>query len=251
MEQSKLISYCNDLLTISNVSDYCPNGLQVAGDNRQVKKVALGVSISLEFIEKAIQEKTDLIITHHGLIWDKDSRVIEGPLREKLHLLLANGVAAAAYHLPLDFHPEIGNNVQLAEKIGLKNLRTISPTGEYAEAVVGETDKNTIEELSGHVETLLTRKPMVLPFGKPAIKTVMIITGGAQNYFLSAVEQQVDCFLTGEASEKNYSMSKEYRIHFIGAGHYATEKFGILALGEHIKETFGIPCQFLDFPNPL
>jgi dinuclear metal center YbgI/SA1388 family protein len=251
MNQFEIVSYCSKLLNICEVKDFCPNGLQVEGDGRTIKKIALGVSISYEVIEKAIEINADLILTHHGMIWDKDSRRIQGPFRKKIFKLLQSGIASAAYHLPLDFHPQLGNNIQLAEHLGLKDIRRIPEASESAEAVMGTTECGTLERFAEFVKDKLERKPLVLPFGNKLVEKVVIITGGAQNYFLTAVETGADCFLTGEVSEKNYSMSQEYEISFIGAGHYATEKYGIIALGEHLQEKFGFETHFIDIANPI
>ncbi len=251
MNQNDIINHCSELLKVSEIKDFCPNGLQIEGDNREVNKIALGVSISHEVILKAIEANADLIITHHGMIWEKDSRRIAGPFRKKIHELLKHGIAAAAYHLPLDFHPQLGNNIQLAKHLELNDI-VISPgSGEHAEYVLGRTGIETTEEFVRFVEEKLDRKPLVLPFGGERIEKVVIITGGAQNYFLTAVENGADCFLTGEVSEKNYSMSQEYEINYISAGHYATEKYGIIALGQHLQDKFGIEAEFIDVPNPI
>jgi dinuclear metal center YbgI/SA1388 family protein len=251
MEQHQVIAYCDELLKISTIKDYCPNGLQVEGDNRSVHTIALGVSISLEFIEKAIGIGADLILTHHGMIWDKNSRRITGPFRKKLAALFESGIAAAAYHLPLDFHPRLGNNIQLANCLELKEIEPITTVEDQVEAVMGKTDHKTITEFAALVERKLNRKPLVLPFGKDPISKVVVMTGGAQGYYLTAVDNGANCFLTGEVSEMNYTMSQEYELHFISAGHYATEKFGILALGSHLRNEFDIPCEFIEIDNPL
>ncbi|MBU2514156.1 Nif3-like dinuclear metal center hexameric protein [bacterium] len=251
MKQAEIINYCNQLLDIAVHKDFCPNGLQVEGDQREVKRIAIGVSITLELIEKAIKDSADMIITHHGMIWDKDPRIISGPFRKKIKLLLDNGLAAAAYHLPLDYHLELGNNVQLARVLQLSDIKTIPENADFAEAIIGKTVESSIEDFSDFVSEQLIRPPIVLPFGKKRISKVVIITGGAQNYFMTAVENGADCFITGEASEKNYAMSQEYGVHFISAGHYATEKYGILALGEHLSEKFGIDSNFIEIDNPI
>jgi dinuclear metal center YbgI/SA1388 family protein len=251
MDQHELIHYCNSFLNIDMFEDYCPNGLQVEGDNRTVHTIALGVSITLELIEKAIRSDADLIITHHGLLWNNDDRCIKGPLRNKLARLFDHGIAAAAYHLPLDFHPEIGNNVQLAHKIGLTDLSKFAETAHYAEAIMGRPSQTTILDLSKHIEKVLKRKPTVLPFGEEFIDSVAVITGGAQGFFLKAIEAGADCFITGEISEKNFAMSQEYGVHFISAGHYATEQFGIQALGSILEKEFDLSCQFIPIQNPI
>ena len=251
MNQSEIIEYCDQLLDITKFKDYCPNGLQIEGDHRQVQKITIGVSISLEFIDKAIKSDSDLIITHHGLIWDKDERIIRGPMRQKIQRLLNHGIAAAAYHLPLDFHPELGNNAQLAMKLDLKNLIPFAETGSYAEGIIGETTISSIDAFSEHVAQVLNRKPTTLPYGPDKIKKVAIVTGGAQGYFLDAIEAGADCFITGEISERNFTMSREYGVHFISAGHYSTEIFGIQALGDHLTNQFDLRTEYIDIPNPI
>lgn len=251
MIQSEIIKYCDELLNVEYYKDYCPNGLQIEGDNRQVNKIVIGVSISLEFIEKAIEADADLIITHHGLIWDRDDRIIRGPLKRKIHLLLNHGIAAAAYHLPLDFHPELGNNVQLAEKIGLKELRPFSQTPQYAQGILGITSQKSITAFGDHLENVLGRPPLTLPYGPDKINNIAIVTGGAQGFFLEAIEAGADCFITGEISEQNFAMSREYAVHFISAGHYTTEKFGIQALGKSLEKVVPLSVEFIDIPNPI
>ncbi len=251
MDQMEIIAYCNDLLNIQTFQDFCPNGLQVEGDHRHVKKVVLGVSISVELIQKAIQKKADLILTHHGFLWNKDDRVIKGPYKQKIKLLLDYGIAAAAYHLPLDYHPELGNNIQLAKSLGLTEIEAFSPVGAYFEAVMGKTKLENIDKLTKEVGSVLKRKPTVLSFGKHYITKVAVATGGAQNFFTNAIENGADCFITGEISEKNFAMSQEYEVHFISAGHYATETFGIQALGKHLENQFDLSCEFIDIDNPV
>jgi len=251
MNQNEIIKYCNDLLDIDIFKDYCPNGLQIDGDGRSVKKIAIGVSISLEFINKAIELGADMIITHHGLIWDRDERIIRGPMKKKIHQLLNSGIAAAAYHLPLDFHPELGNNAQLASRLGLKDLSPFAEKPKFAEGVLGKTEPTDINSFTTHIETVLDRTPMVMPYGPEKIKTIAIVTGGAQGYFSEAIEAGADCFITGEISEQNFSMSREYGVHFISAGHYSTERFGIEALGNHLQRKFSLQIENINIYNPI
>lgn len=251
MKQYEIIQYCNELLQIEAFSDYSPNGLQVEGDGREVTKIVIGVSISIDLIEKAIDNNADLIITHHGLFWNKDERIIRGPLKRKLKLLLENGLASAAYHLPLDFHPQLGNNVQLAERLGLRDLKPFAETPRYAQGIMGETDILSINELSEVVSQALGREPTVLPFGPEKIRTVAIVTGGAQGYFLEAIDAGADCFVTGEISEQNYTMSREFGVHFISAGHYSTEMFGIQSLGHNLTSQLDVQVEFVHIPNPV
>ncbi len=248
MKSAEIIEYCNQYLNIQSYQDYCPNGLQVEGDNRKVKKIILGVSASLELFEKAQEEQADLILVHHGLFWKKDSPVIQGPLRKRVAYLLHHGIALAGYHLPLDFHPQVGNNVQLAQQFNAKLLE--NQNAEF-EGVLAEIQPCSIEKLGQFVESTLQRTPLVLPFGKTTVRTLGILTGAAQNYFVSAIQAKVDCFITGEVSENNFAMSQEYGVHFIAAGHYHTERYGIQALGKHLEKQFSIETQFLEIFNPI
>lgn len=251
MKQKEVIDYIDEYLSVEKFSDYCPNGMQVEGDNREVEKICLAVSISEELIEKAIAIDADLILAHHGLIWNIDSRVVRGPLRRKLKLLLDHEIAVAAYHFPLDRHPVLGNNVQLAKRLQLTDLEEFGSTPDDAEGVIGRTSLGHIGKLSEFVERVLERKPMVLPFGPSVVSKVALVTGGAQGRFPKAIEAGADCYITGEASERNYTMSKDHRVHYIAAGHYATERFGIKALGSHIGDRFGIRCDFIEIDNPI
>ena len=251
MKQSEVIQYCNSLLNIQDFKDYCPNGLQVEGDNREVKKVITAVSISLELIEIAIEQSADLILTHHGMIWDKDERIVRGIFRNRLIKLFSSGIATAAYHLPLDFHPTLGNNIQLCEKLGIKNPKGFLENPLYNTGLIGDIETTRISDFAMHIELTLDRKPFLFPFGKTNFSKIAVITGGAQGYFQAAIDAGADCFLTGEVSEYNQSMAKEHEIHFVSAGHYATEKFGIIALGEHLKNELGIECSFIEIANPV
>lgn len=251
MNQAEIVEYVNDLLSIENIIDYGPNGLQVEGDNREVNQICIAVSITEEVINKALEMKADIIITHHGLFWDKDPRVVQGPLKRKLKLLLESGVALAAYHLPLDFHSGLGNNYQLAKKLKLTDLKNFAETPKYAEGVIGKAAAVSIETLSQTVEALLNRKPVVISFGKDKINKVAIVTGGAQSHFLKAIEAGADCFITGEISEWVYAMSQEYGVHYIAAGHYATEKFGLQALVKHMSSQLNIKYDFIEIANPI
>lgn len=251
MEQSEVIQFCNSLLSIQSFKDYCPNGLQVEGDKREVKKIITGVSISLELIEQAIDESADLILTHHGMIWDKDERVVRGVFRKRLHKLLSSGIATAAYHLPLDYHPTLGNNIQLCNKLGIIKTSAFPSEPNREVGLLGEIEETRLEDFTQKIELTLCRKPLLLPFGKNKFSKIALSTGGAQGYFQAAIDAGADCFITGEVSEYNQSLAKENGVHFISAGHYATEKFGIIALGEHIKRELGIDCNFIDIPNPV
>ncbi|OGG94750.1 MAG: Nif3-like dinuclear metal center hexameric protein [Candidatus Lambdaproteobacteria bacterium RIFOXYD12_FULL_49_8] len=251
MKQIEVIEALDQKLEIERFADYGPNGLQVEGDGREVKQVALGVSLSLELIEVAAQNRADLIITHHGILWDGQDPRIQGPFAKKLKLLLANGMAAASYHLPLDFHPELGNNIGLARLLGLEEIEFILPKADYHIGVMGRPRQGGIEKLSSQIEKALGRTPQVLAFGPQVIKRLAIVSGGAQKSFIKVVQAGADAFLTGEASEQNYAEAQELGAHYIAAGHYATERLGILALENWLEEELGLDCLMIESENPL
>lgn len=248
--QYEIYDFCNQLLCIDCFEDYCPNGLQIEGDSRVIQKIALGVSMSENMIQHSINWNADLILTHHGLLWNKDSRVIQKTIKRKIYLLLSQGISAGAYHLPLDCHMNIGNHIQLAKKINLKHAKGFYSQGNSFLGIKGEVDI-TIQELSEQIEAVLGRKPLVLNFGPQRIKQIGLITGAAQGYFEVAINEGIDCFITGEASEYNYSMSQESKVHFISAGHYHTEKYGIQALGKELEKVFDIETKFIEEENPI
>lgn len=248
MQANQIINFINQYLEIQLYRDFCPNGLQVEG-KKNIQKIALGVSATEEFIQKAIEEKCDLLIVHHGLFWNKDSRVIKGHTKKRLKLLLDNDINLVAYHLPLDYHQEVGNNVQLAKRLGFENIMKYGSSKPFGLGISG-TFKGDVGKLKDKIELVLERTPYVLEHGnKESFSKVGIITGGAQGYFLDSVNEGVDCFITGEMSEFNDSLSKEYNVPFIAAGHYHTEMFGVQALGKKITEKFNIPNIFLKTNN--
>ncbi|MDH5560443.1 MAG: Nif3-like dinuclear metal center hexameric protein [Deltaproteobacteria bacterium] len=251
MNADEIFEYFNEYLDVGGIEDYCPNGLQVQSGSKPINKIVTAVSASEELILKAVELKADLIVTHHGLFWEKTPRTITGAMRRKIKLLLENDIALAAYHLPLDFHHEIGNNVQLAHHLELSDQRIFSSKTRNIKGVTGKTAISDIRGFCGFIEEKLKRKPLLFEFGKKEIQTIAIITGGAQGYFEDALMSGADVFVTGEVSEHNYGFSQENRMHFISAGHYATERFGILALGEKIQEKWRIPVQFVELDNPV
>jgi dinuclear metal center YbgI/SA1388 family protein len=251
MKRDELISALNEYLQIELFNDYGPNGLQVEGQ-KEINKIITGVSASIELIKEAIREKAEAILVHHGILWNGQNPVIRGAFRERLKLLLENEINLLAYHLPLDAHPEVGNNAQMAKFL---ELEKVEPFGKYKGqmlGICGELKKEMpIEIFLQKVETICQREPLHLNFGKSAIRTVAIISGGAQKYLDEAIEKGVDCFITGEVSEYNYYQAMEERIHFISAGHHATERFGIQALGRWIVSRFGLEVQYNDSNNPI
>ena len=195
--------------------------------------------------------KADAIIVHHGIIWDFEHPVYQGSYKKRIKLLLENDINLYGYHLPLDAHKEVGNNSRIAQILGLKN---IEPFGEYNGQFIGfkgEYKLKQAETVFDLVKKEINANAIIFPYGPDKINTIGVISGGAQKEVKQAVLQGMDLYLTGEVSEHILHYVKEEGIHFIAAGHYATERFGVLALGEHIKEKFKLDVEFVDIPNPV
>jgi dinuclear metal center YbgI/SA1388 family protein len=250
MHRDELTRFLIDYLNSDEFNDDCPNGLQVEG-NSIVKKIVTGVSASVRLFENAIMQKAEAIIVHHGLIWNYERPRYRGGYRERVRLLLENNINLYAFHLPLDAHAQVGNNTQLAKRLGLSALK---PFGEYKGQIVGirgeikATDKYKV---FSKIEEIVGRKPLIFEYGPQMIRSIGIISGGAQKDIKQAVAANLDLFLTGEVSEPIMSYAQEEGIHFVSAGHYATEKLGVMALGEIIEKKFNINVAFIDIPNPV
>jgi len=250
MNRCELTKYLNQFLKIEEFQDMCPNGLQVEGQT-DVRKIITGVSASVELFEKAVEKKADTIIVHHGIIWNFERPVYKGSYKKRVKMLLDNNINLLAYHLPLDAHPEVGNNIQIARNLNLEN---ITPFGDYKGKVIGfKGDLSAVEseEFFLRVEENINIDTLFFPFGPKKISNVGIISGGAQNDVKQAVLEGLDFYLTGEVSEHILHYVKEEKIHFASCGHHATERFGIIALGEHLKNKFNIDVDYIDIPNPV
>ncbi len=250
------------LLEPSRFDDYGPNGLQVPGAP-QVDTVATGVSANLELFERAAAEKAQLLLVHHGLFWGTSPGPIDAALKRRLKILFDADIGLAAYHLPLDAHPELGNNALIAKALGATSLEPFAlhhgePIG-FIATLPGVSDDSGGNENSGtpaqdlftRVRELTARDPLVFDAGPPTIRRLAIVSGGGADYIADAIAAGADALLTGEPVERVMSTAREAGIHFIAAGHYATETFGVKALGEHIAQRFGVRHVFLDVPNPI
>jgi len=250
MQRNELTKYLVNYLKAEDFKDYCPNGLQVEGKSN-IKRIVTGVSASVDLFKKAIKEKADTILVHHGLIWNFERPVYAGSYRERVRLLIENNINLYGFHLPLDAHPEVGNNAQIAKLLGLKS---VEPFGDYKGQLIGfkgKTKKVKKEKFFKQIESLVKKEPLIFPYGPEQISTVGIISGGAQKEFSQAISAGLDIYITGEVSEYVLHMAKEDKVHFISAGHHATEQFGVKALGDHIKEKFKVDVQYIDIPNPV
>lgn len=250
MQRDELEKYLNEYLNTADFKDHGPNGLQVEGRSA-VKKIVTGVSASVELIESALSQAADALIVHHGIIWDFERPVYRGGYKRRVKLLLENDLSLFAFHLPLDAHKEVGNNFRIANILGLEQLETF---GEYNSQPIGCKGSQKIiepEKFFALIREKINTKALIFPYGPDRIRSVGVVSGGAQKEVRQALNHGLDLYLTGEASEYNMHIAKEERIHFVAAGHHATERFGIQALGEHLQNRFDVSVEFIDIPNPV
>lgn len=241
----------NELLKPELIKDFCPNGLQVQGGD-EIKKVITGVTATQALIDRAIEEGADAIVVHHGYFWKNESYVIRGMKYNRIKALLDNDINLFAYHLPLDIHPEFGNNAQLAKLLGIEVTGPLEPGNDQSVSIRGQLS----QEVSGKAfATQITEKLSrtcvhVAPDIDKPIKTVAWCTGGGQSFIELAAEQGVDAFISGEISEQTTHVAREMGIHYFAAGHHATERYGAMSLAGFIKDNLNLDCQFIDIDNP-
>jgi dinuclear metal center YbgI/SA1388 family protein len=248
MQREELNRYLDGLLEVSRFRDYCPNGLQVEGRG-EIRRIASGVSASLELIRAALRSGADAILVHHGYFWKGEDPRLTGTRRARIALLLEHGMNLFAYHLPLDAHPELGNNAQLALRLGWS---AEGRTGEPDILAYGRVAAPvTLARLGKDIAASLGREPLVIGAPDKQIARVAWCTGAAQSYFEAAIALGVDAYLTGEISEQHVHLARESGVAFIAAGHHATEKYGVQALGAHLAARFGVEHSFIDIPNPV
>lgn len=238
-----LEKYLSEYLSASSFSDYCPNGLQIEG-RPDISKIVTGVSANQDLIERAIDEQADALLVHHGFFWKNESAVITGIKKNRIKALLDNHINLFAYHLPLDAHPVIGNNIQLALRFNIQNPQPIGETLVWQ----GEVDAS-LHEVVQSVINVTSRAPLAFGNKDKKIKKITWCSGGAQSYIEHAINIGADCFITGEVSEQIPAICKENDIAFISAGHHATERYGVQALGQHISQKFELDCQYVDIDN--
>ena len=243
-----MVSYTQMLLDAGRFKDYGPNGLQVEGRS-SIRKLVTGVTASLALIEAAVAEGADALLVHHGLFWRGQDGRVTGWMRQRLGQLLAHDINLIAYHLPLDAHPELGNNAQLARVLG---LQADGRFGEQDLGFVGTGAQNWAgpQALAEHVAAVLARPVTCVGGSDRPVRRVAWCTGGAQSYFESAIAQGVDAFITGEISEPQAHLARETGVAFLACGHHATERYGAPALGAHVAQALGIAHRFIEIDNP-
>ena len=247
-----IVRELDDLLQPGRFEDYCPNGLQVPGA-AEVTTVATGVSAHLELFERARAEGAELVLAHHGIFWGSGPGPIDAALARRLRVLFAGDISLLAYHLPLDAHPEVGNNALLARALGAQELEPFAPhRGEPIGCLARFPGEGLpAEELMARVRELTARAPLTFEYGPPFVRGLGIVSGGGADHLSDAIAAGADAFLTGEPAERVMAQAREAAVHFIAAGHYATETLGVQRLGEHLSERFGVRHIFLDIPNPV
>lgn len=248
---TELVATCDRLLQPALFKDYGPNGLQVEGRAR-VRKLVSGVTASRALIEAAIAAEADAILVHHGLFWRGQDGRVTGWMKQRLALLLRHDISLIAYHLPLDAHPELGNNAQLGLQLGFAPLADAGwgRFGEQQLGFLGEVAPCGGSELAARVELVLGRPPTLVDPGTRIIRRVAWCSGGAQGYFEAAIAAGADAFLTGEISEPQAHLARECGVAFLACGHHATERYGAPALGARLALQLGLQHEFIEIDNP-
>jgi dinuclear metal center YbgI/SA1388 family protein len=247
-----VLAEADRVLEPAGFQDYCVNGLQVPGPS-SVERLASGVSANAALFELAAAAKADLLIVHHGLFWGSGVRTIDAAMKRRLEILFAHGIALAAYHLPLDAHPELGNNALLARALGADPSEPFAIHGGRPIGFLATLPDDGLpaEQLFARVRAVTDREPLVFDDGPASIRRLAIVSGAGADHIDEAHEAGADALLTGEISERSMAQAREAGLHLIAAGHYATETLGVQRLGERLAERFELEHLFLDVPNPV
>jgi dinuclear metal center YbgI/SA1388 family protein len=249
---TEIIAELDTLLDPARFEDYGPNGLQVPGPV-DVETVATGVSANLQLFELAAAEHAQLLLVHHGLFWGSGAGPIDGAMKRRLQALFEADMALAAYHLPLDAHAQLGNNALLARELGAERHEPFALHRGQPIGVLAQLPDDGIDaaELFARVHAATAREPLVFDAGPQRVRRVAIVSGAGSDYLADAAAAGADALITGEPAERAMATAREAGLHFVAAGHYATETFGVRALGEHLAARFGVRHVFLDVPNPI
>ena len=245
MDRNELAGYLDMLLDCGRFRDYCPNGLQVEG-RAGIRRIVCGVSASLTLLQAALAADADAVLVHHGWFWRGEDGRVTGIRRARLKALLENDLSLFAYHLPLDAHPEFGNNAQLARRLGW------AVEGRFGEQDVGFLGRaeGSAQEIADRLALELGRLPLLVGDAGRRVERIAWCSGGAQGYFEQAIAAGADLYVSGEISEQTTHLAQESGVPFIAAGHHATERYGVQALGAHLAERFGIECRYVELDNP-
>ncbi len=247
-----ILEHLAELLRPSDFDDFGPNGLQVPG-REQVETVVTGVSASAELFTRARAEDADLVLVHHGLFWAGPPRPLDRAAKRRLQLLFDADMSLAAYHLPLDSHLEHGNNALLAAAVGCSGWDGFAAHRGATIGVAGRFPGDGIPpgELVSRVRAATDREPLAFTDGPDRVRTVGIVSGAGADYLEDAIAAGLDAFVTGEPIERVMTRTREAGVHFLAAGHYATETFGVRRIGDLVAARFGVRHVFVDVPNPI
>jgi dinuclear metal center YbgI/SA1388 family protein len=249
---SELVAYTDRLLAIQSFSDYCPNGLQVQG-RPEVRTLVGGVTACQALLDAAVERQADAVLVHHGYFWRGEDPCIVGMKQRRLATLLRHEISLLAYHLPLDAHPELGNNAQLAQVLDLTVIGAAGGDGRTPGLVMLGEPATPMrgEAFAAHLAARLGRTPLHIPGNDAPIRRLAWCTGAAQSSIEVALNEGTDAFLTGEASEQTVHFARENGLHFFAAGHHATERHGVRALGARLAREFALQFTFIDIDNPV
>jgi dinuclear metal center YbgI/SA1388 family protein len=250
--RNEIVQFLDDYLQIAKFRDYCPNGMQVIG-RPEVERVALGVSANLECFRLAADGQADVLITHHGLFWENMSRTVGTMMKSRLKLLFEHDITLLGYHLPLDAHPEVGNNALWLKQLGfeVEGITLGEVRGRNIGAVGIAPKRQTLRSLTEQVTLLAGAPPRVYAYGPQTVRRLGVVTGGGYHNLLDAIALGCDTFLTGETGEPTEGIAREEGVNFIGIGHYNSEKVGVQALGDLLQTRFGVTTFFCDVPNAV
>ncbi|RMD78079.1 MAG: Nif3-like dinuclear metal center hexameric protein [Gammaproteobacteria bacterium] len=243
----ELVGYLDGLLGAQGTADYAPNGLQVEG-RAEVRRLVTGVSACEALLREAVAEGADAVLVHHGWFWKGEPAPVVGMRRRRLALLLRHDISLLAYHLPLDRHPQLGNNAQLGRVLGLAG-EAVAEEGLLWEAVL--EPPASLQALAGRVAEALGRAPLVVAAGEHPVRRLCWCTGAAQGLIPAAAARGADAFLSGEIAERTVHEARELGVHYLAAGHHATERYGVQALGEHLAQRFGLEHRYVELDNPV
>ena len=248
----EIAAYSNEILQINRFQDYCPNGLQVEG-RRKVKRLISGVTACQALLDAAVADHADAVLVHHGYFWKGERPELTGMKARRLRTLLTQNISLLAYHLPLDAHPEFGNNTQLARLLRLNIEGYLDRTDERALVPCGtlQNGAQSVEQFRAQLAAALSREPLWIAGQAPQIERLAWCTGAAQDFIHYAVDRHVDAFISGEISERTKHIATEEGIHYFAAGHHATERYGVQALGQYLAERFSLQHRFIDIDNPV
>lgn len=247
-----LVAYLNECLQPGKFQDYCPNGLQVEG-KAQIIRLVTGVTANQALIDQAVAWGADAILVHHGYFWKGEAQEVVGMKRRRLAALLANDISLLAYHLPLDAHPELGNNACFGRVLGMTSMEALEPEVSDALGCIGSLPQAlSVEDIAGTLTRQTGREPLYIGAGMAdKVQRIAWCTGAAQGYIDAAVAAGAQLYVTGEVSEQTVHTAREEGIHFLAAGHHATERYGVQAVGANLAGKFGIEHRFIDIDNPV